>query len=126
MKQPMKQPMKQLCCTFLLACFFAMSASAGTIDSVGTYHGTINGVGVGFFAGTGVGLTDGATCNGQNVVILLYTNPQYKDLLAVMLAAEASGKNVRMYRLLDNIQTFSGTYSYCVITTASLGDFAPW
>lgn len=115
-------------CALLATGFFMLSANAGTIDSVGTYRGTIDGVGIGFFAGVGVGLTGGATCNGKSVVILLFSNPQYKDLLAVLLSAEASGKNVRMYRLLDNIETYynTSTYAYCVITAASLGDFPLW
>jgi hypothetical protein len=101
---------------------------AGTIDSVGTYHGTINGVAYNFFSGTGVGLTGGATCNGQSVVILLNSNPQFKDMLAILLAAQATGGNVRIYRLLDNIQTYynNPAYSYCVITAISLGDFPLW
>jgi hypothetical protein len=61
------------------------TASAGTIDSVGTYRGTISSVAYNFISGTGVGLTDGATCNGKSVVILLNSNPQFKDMLAILM-----------------------------------------
>jgi hypothetical protein len=89
---------------FLFSVVCSFPAIAGTIDSVGTYRGTLNGVAYGFFSGTGVGLTDGATCNGQSVVILLNSNPQFKDMLAILLAAQASGGNVRMYRLADRVR----------------------
>lgn len=111
----------------LISCLLGTPAFAGTIDSAGTYHGTIQGVGVGFFGGIGVGLTDGATCNGSGVVILLYSNPQYKDMLAVLLAGQASGGNVRMYQMANVITSYySGTYAYCTITSVSLGDFPLW
>jgi len=121
--------MDKLKMIFLLFCLVrVVPANGGTIDSVGTYRGTINGVAYNFFSGTGVGLTGGATCNGQPVVILLNSNPQFKDMLAILLAAQASGSNVRMYRLLDNIQTYynNPAYSYCVISAISLGDFPLW
>ncbi len=102
------------------------SAFAGTIDSVGTYHGTLNGVATGFFSGIGVGL-DGVTCNGQSVAILPFTDPHYKDYLATLLAAQASGQSVRMYRMADTITSFyGGTYAYCTVTSVSLGDFPLW
>jgi hypothetical protein len=112
--------------TALGAMVLAGPAFGGTIDSVGTYHGTLNGVGPGFFSGIGVGL-DGVTCNGQSVVILPYSNPNYKDYLATLLAAQAGGQTVRMYRMADTITSFyNGAYAYCTITAVSLGDFPLW
>ena len=104
----------------------ATAARAGTIDSVGTYHGMVNGVAVDFFAGIGVGLS-GVTCNGQSVVILPYSNAKWKEIYALLLAAETAGKSVRFYRTLDTISTFGGgAYAYCTISAAALGDFPLW
>jgi hypothetical protein len=102
------------------------SAEAGTFNSTGTYSGTISGVAVNFWSGVGVGLTGGATCNGHTEVILLYTDPHCKDMLAVLMTAETTGKNVRMYALTGTIQTYYTNYAYCVITAVSLGDFSAW
>lgn len=113
------------CSALLIACA-SMPTYAGTMDSVGTYHGTINGVGIDYWTGVGVGLTGGVTCNGQSTVILLYTDPHYKDKLSVLMTAQTTGMNIRMYRLLDNIQTYYTNYAYCIITAVSLGDFPAW
>lgn len=113
------------CLCVLLTIIASIPTYAGTIDSASTYRGTINGVAVNYWSGVGVGLTDGATCNGQSTVILLYTDPHYKDTLSVLMTAETTGKNVRMYRLLDQIQTYYTNYAYCV-TAVSLGDFPVW
>ena len=113
----------------MLVILYALSAHvwASSIDANGTYHGPISSVGPGFFSGVGVGLTGGATCNGQSVVILLYSNPNYKDLLATLLTAQATGQDVALYRMLDTITSYyNGTYSYCTITAASVGLFPLW
>ena len=105
----------------LIACTVLSSVSvAGTIDSVGTYRGAILSVAPGFFAGIGVAL-EGVTCNGQPVAFLPYSDPHYKDMLAVLLSAQATGQNARMYRMLDTI-----SYGYCTISSASVGDFPFW
>jgi hypothetical protein len=99
---------------------------AGTIDSAGNYRGTVRSVAPGFFAGVGVEL-DGVTCNGWSVVILPHSDTRYKDILAVLLSAQATGQNVRMPGMLGVLTTFgSGSYSFCTITAASVGDFPLW
>ena len=110
----------------LLLGTIGVPAVAGTFDGNGDYHGTIQGVAVGFFSNVGVGLTDGATCSGQGVAVLLTSNPQYKDILAVLLAAQSTGSNLRLWYLTGATQTFPGGYTYCVINFASLGDFPLW
>lgn len=104
---------------------FACPAVAATIDGVGTYRGTISSVAVNFYAGVGVSLTDGVQCNGMSVVVLPYSDAHFKEMHATLLAAQASGQNVRMYRMADLLTTLGG-FSYCTITTVSLGDFPYW
>lgn len=118
--------MKKTICALIMSAAFGTTASASTIDSVGNYHGTIGSVAVGFFSGIGVSLTDGVTCNGNAVVYLPFDNTRYKDILATLLSAQASGQNVRLYRTLDTISTFPGGYAYCTITAAAIGDFPLW
>ena len=97
---------------------------AGTIDSNGTYRGQLLGVAVGFFGNVGVGLP-GANCNNQGVVVLLTSNPLYKETLATLLSAQATGQNVVLNTLSAQTQNFGGI-NYCVITQASLGAFPLW
>ena len=112
-----------------LAVASAISAPVGasTIDSYGTYHGPIGSVASNFFSGVGVGLTGGVTCNGQSVVILPYSLSNYKDILATLLTAQASGQDMSLYRMMDVITSFyGGTYAYCTISAASVGIFPLW
>jgi len=118
--------MKKIICALAMSAALSTTASASWIDSNGNYVGTISSVGVNFFDGIGVGLTDGVTCNGSRPVVYLpYSNPRYKEILAVLVAAQASGQEVRMFRIRDTLSPL-GNYSYCTITSASIGGFPLW
>jgi hypothetical protein len=107
-------------------CFLsAATVNAGSITN-GNYIGTVQGIGIGFFSNVGVGLTGGATCNGQSVVVLLTSNPQYTAMLAALLSAQASGQDVKLFAITGTTQTFAGGNTYCVITAVSFGDFPLW
>ncbi|WP_116812221.1 hypothetical protein [Steroidobacter cummioxidans] len=115
--------------------FLALAAStalsttangASWIDPNGNYVGPISSVAVNFFEGIGVGLTNGVTCNGSPVVYLPYSNAHYKEILATLVAAQASGQEVRMFRIMDTISSFAGGHSYCTMTSASIGPFPLW
>lgn len=108
----------------LVLAFYSFTSQAGDIATAATYFGSTQGIGVGFFGHVGVGLPVGQTCHGSNIVILLNTNPQYKEILSVLLAAEAGKQSVKFYQLGAQTTTFGS--SYCVITAASLGDFPIW
>jgi hypothetical protein len=96
------------------------------IVTAANYHGLIQGIGPGFFGHVGIGLPAGETCHGQPLVILLKTNPSYKETYAAMLTAEAAKQPVRMFNLGAQTTTFAPTYTYCTITEAGLGDFPNW
>ena len=81
-----------------LVIFFSIGSYAGSINSNGTYEGKVRGVAIGFWGHVGVGL-DGVQCEGKNEVLLLSSNEKYKDILSVLLAAEASGKSVMFYKV---------------------------
>jgi hypothetical protein len=102
----------------------ALAQTTGTFDANGSYHGGIQSVAIGFFGNVGVGL-NGATCNGLPAALLMTSNPQYKDMLATLLAAQSTGSNVRMYELTSATQTY-GSLTFCVIQFVSLGDFPYW
>ncbi|TPW09189.1 MAG: hypothetical protein FD130_2621, partial [Halothiobacillaceae bacterium] len=104
--------MKKICASLLVLVLFAVSqhgSAAGVIDQNGTYRGQIKGVGIGFWGHVGVGL-DGVTCRGFTEVVLKKDNPQYKDMLAVLLAAESTGKQVNMYIVQQVHEAFSPGY----------------
>src|SRR5882757_3670120 len=108
-----------------LTTLLPLSVPAGTIDVNGSYHGTIEGVAVGFFGHVGVGLV-GANCNGSSVVVLLTTNPHYKDILSVLLSAQSANADLRLLWLSSQLQDFGSGNVYCVINYASLGNFPLW
>ncbi|GFE80187.1 hypothetical protein GCM10011487_21870 [Steroidobacter agaridevorans] len=118
--------MKKTICALVMSAALSSTASASWIDPNGNYVGPISSVAVNFFEGIGVGLTDGVTCNGSPVVYLPYSTPHYKDILATLVAAQASGQEVRMFRIKDTISTFPGGYAYCTMTSASIGGFPLW
>lgn len=103
----------------------SLVSQAGDIATASTYFGPTQGIAIGFFGHVGVGLPVGQTCHGLNVVLLLTTNAQYKDMLSTLLAAEAAKQSVDLYQLGAQTATFGST-AWCVITGVSLGDFPIW
>jgi len=117
--------MKKLIAALIFATF-SLSVHSGDIATANTYFGPIQGVSVGFWGHVGVGLPSDQTCHGQRVVVLLNTHSKYKEILSSLLTAEASKSSVKFYFLGSQTITFGGSYSYCVITEAALGDFPGW
>jgi len=117
--------MKILISVLFSCLLFSSQACAGTINSLGTYNGIAKGVAVGFWGQVGVGL-DGVSCNGRNEVLLLLSNSKYKEILSVLLAAEASGKTVVFYSLTGSLHEVAPGHTYCAIRYASFGDFSAW
>jgi hypothetical protein len=118
----------RIVCLATLMClpFFSITAHAqATIDTNGNYHGTIQGVAVGFFGNVGVGFPSPTTCAGTPAAVLLTSNPQYNSILALLLTAQATGADVNINTLPSVVQTFGGA-AYCIITAASLGEFVYW
>lgn len=70
----------------------------------------------------GVGLPSGSTCHGRPVAILLTTNTQYKEILALLLTAASAKQDVKFYQL----GSLTSSYGDCVISEASLGSFPLW
>lgn len=105
--------------------FFSAFVNAG-FSWDGTYTGEINGVAVGHWGHVGVGLPSGQKCNNRSEVLLLKSNEYFKEILSVLLAAEASGKQVTLYRVTSQVQEIAATYSYCIIGSAALGDYPTW
>lgn len=101
-------------------------ASAGDISTASTYFGGIQGVGVGFWGHVGVGLPVGQTCHGSQTVVLLTSNPRYKEILTILIAAESTGQSVKMYQLGASNYAPAAGATYCVVTEAALGNFPIW
>jgi len=118
----MKKILLLLSLLIFIAQVHAVDIPAST--SGATYSGKIEGVAIGFFDHVGIGLPAGDTCNGRKSLALLTTHPQYKEIMSVLLAAEASGKIVKFYGLGSEISTFGS--GYCVVNWASLGNFPLW
>lgn len=109
----------------ILLLFFSEFVNAG-FSSDGTYTGEINGVAVGHWGHVGVGLPSGQKCNNRSEVLLLKSNEYFKEILSVLLAAEASVKQVTLYRVTSQVQEMEANYSFCIIGSAALGDYPTW
>ena len=112
---------------FILAVLVTTATNAADIlksTDGSTYNGKIEGVAFNFYNHVGVGLPAGETCNSQRSLVLYTTHPQYKEIVSVLLAAESSGKQVKMYGLGRKVSDFG--VGYCVIEWAALGNFPLW
>jgi len=110
----------------VLLVVFSVAANSAGIDTSGSYNGKIKGVAIGHWGHVGVGFVDGVQCNGKNEAILLTSNPLYKEILSLLLAAETAKSDVILFRLSSKVQEFSASSSYCIVSSASLGDFTSW
>jgi hypothetical protein len=108
--------------------FLAISSTstAGSIDSVGSYKGKIKSIAVGHWGHVGVELDGVSTCSGRTEVILLSTEPLFKEMLSTLLAAQTSQQDVVLYRITTNTQIFAPSHTYCVVKFAAIGNFSIW
>lgn len=102
------------------------TSTAGSIDSVGTYKGKIKSIAIGHWGHVGIELDGVSTCSGRAEVMLLSTEPLFKEMLSTLLAAQASQQDVVLYKITSNTQSFAANYTYCIVEYAAIGNFSTW
>ncbi len=114
----------------MLVCFMMVTCSAFADPvsiakgTAANYTGKIASVGVGFYEHVGVRLSGGDTCHGSNIIVLLNTDPQYKEMYSLLLSAYTTQSEINIHQLGAQDSTFG--IGYCVINYISLGDFPNW
>lgn len=97
---------------------------ASNIEGQGDYEGKVNSIAVGFYSHVGVELEDGKTCHGRQSVVLLTSNPLFKEIYSALLSAKVSDTNIEIHRLGLETSEFGG--GYCVILWLAVGDYVNW
>jgi hypothetical protein len=111
---------------FVVSCSFAVE-HYNSSNSNAFYYGPMSNLYVGFWSSyTAILLPQSPqanTFNGYTYIVLPKVNPNYKEIIALLMTAQTTGQNVHLKCV--GTQNLGG-YIYCVLVEAILGNSWPY